>query len=298
MKKLILDFSQLCYRSYYAMERSDIMVDYDFWRYNILRMILKVKRLFNIDENDEVILACDSKLCWRKEEFKHYKANRKNRSDSRLEMFDEMDQFIVELRTNFPFIVLRIDKCEADDIIAMLSIEKKKEDIVYIISTDKDFVQLTDYDNVMLYNPSKEDFVGDEWPCKIGKKEFKSAREYSQYHILGAGDDGIPNIMSDDDTFVTEGKRQKAFGDKRIQKVLEEGFEKFCKKQPDDIKKNIKRNIKLIILNKKYIPQDIQRVILMTYNEYTKIINGQAISDYLEQKDMRTLFSKIEDFLI
>ena len=35
MKKLILDFSQLCYRSYYAMERSDIMVDYDFWRYNI-----------------------------------------------------------------------------------------------------------------------------------------------------------------------------------------------------------------------------------------------------------------------
>ena len=88
------------------------------------------------------------------------------------------------------------------------------------------------------------------------------------------------------------------FGNKRIQKVLEEGFEKWCKRQPDDTKKNIKRNIKLIILNKKYIPQDIQHVILMTYNEYTKIINGQAISNYLEQKDMKTLFSKIEDFLI
>jgi len=42
-------------------------------------------------------------------------------------------------------------------------------------------------------------------------------------HIVKAGDDGIPNILSNDDVFL-KGERQKPVSSKRLQEFIENGF--------------------------------------------------------------------------
>ncbi len=66
---------------------------------------------------------------------------------------DQIGRLIQYLRC-LPIKILSIDKVEADDIIAFLSVEttKNEKTKAYIVSSDKDFLQLTD-DNITVYSP-------------------------------------------------------------------------------------------------------------------------------------------------
>ena len=72
MVKVIIDFSQIMFKTYFIKRAQNMQVDWDFWRYLILNNIQKLIRDF---QAHEVILALDSKS-WRKDYFKYYKANR------------------------------------------------------------------------------------------------------------------------------------------------------------------------------------------------------------------------------
>ena len=71
---------------------------------------------------------------------------------------DQMVRIIQYLKT-LPVKTCSIDKVEADDIIAYFSkvIPKKPEDKVFIVSSDKDFLQLVNK-NVIVYSPMEKEF--------------------------------------------------------------------------------------------------------------------------------------------
>ena len=71
---------------------------------------------------------------------------------------DQMVRIIQYLKT-LPVKTCSIDKVEADDIIAYFSkiIPKKPEDKVFIVSSDKDFLQLVNK-NVIVYRPMEKEF--------------------------------------------------------------------------------------------------------------------------------------------
>ena len=71
---------------------------------------------------------------------------------------DQMVRIIQYLKT-LPVKTIAIDKVEADDIIAYFSrtIPKSSKDKVFIVSSDKDFLQLVD-DNVFVYRPIEKEY--------------------------------------------------------------------------------------------------------------------------------------------
>ena len=92
---------------------------------------------------------------------------------------------------------------EADDIIATICSEYSEE--ILILSGDKDFIQMQRFPNVKQYSP-------------ITKKMINGANPdgYLKEHIFkGDSTDGIPNVLSPDNTF-TDSLRQKPLTKKKI----------------------------------------------------------------------------------
>lgn len=304
MNKIVLiDFTHLMYRIYnnnFGMIGED--QNWDFWRYVILTSIKKIIMSFS---PNELVLCCD-KFSWRKNIFEQYKCGRTKTGDMLDNFFPQIDLFVDELKRNFPYILVRLNGVEADDIIGVLTFNKKPDDLTYIISSDKDFIQLLRYKNVYLYDPIKLEFIGNQFPCIIRKNTFKNVLHYTLTHILGGDSgDGIPNILSDDDTFVTSGKRQKPFGIVKINKVIiNEGkcsltkLTEWLKDQQDNVKENFKRNWNLIMLSENTIPKDIQNKILSEYYNKKNIdISLDKMERYFESKKMTTLYGKSTEFL-
>ena len=181
---------------------------------NMLRhMILNSLRMYNKkfkDKYGQMVLACDSSS-WRRDYFPQYKANRRSGRDESdfdwAEAFRIMHQVKDEIKENFPYKVIHIDKCEADDIIATMVDHTQQfgqYEEVMIVSSDHDFKQLQKYDNVSQFSPMTKKFVEETHP-----------RQNLLLKILtGDAGDGIPNVLSHDDTFVN-GDRQTPLSKKR-----------------------------------------------------------------------------------
>ena len=119
-----------------------------------------------------------------------------------------------ELKEFFPYKHIRVNRCEADDIIGTICHQEGvamgdgKEKIL-ILSGDKDFIQLQVYSNVSQYDPVRKKMVKHNDPA-----------QYLLEHIAkGDRGDGIPNALSADDTFVSGG-RQKPMRANRLEEIL------------------------------------------------------------------------------
>ena len=75
---------------------------------------------------------------------------------------DQIVRIIQYLKT-LPVKTVSIDKVEADDIIAYMSgiIPQKPEDKVFIVSSDKDFLQLVN-ENIIVYRPMEKEYYTDQ----------------------------------------------------------------------------------------------------------------------------------------
>lgn len=246
-------------------------------------------------EYGEVVLACDGRQYWRKEIFPYYKASRKaTREKSDLDwklIFDTISDIREDLTAHFPYRVIHIDTAEGDDVIATLCkwtqtngmvdhgmFEEKQP--VLIISSDGDFKQLHKYDNVRQWSPIQKKLVTCDNPTA-----------YLAEHIAKAGDDGIPNVLSPDDVFVTEGVRQKKMMSDRLAEFVEKGRDA-CR--TDDERRNWDRNNVLINLDN--IPEHIEKQIIDTYTGTKPKGDKMSVYNYLVQHRCRLLLDEIEDF--
>jgi 5'-3' exonuclease len=264
---------------------------------NLVRhMVLTALRAFERQYSPiygEVVLAYDSKHYWRKEAFPYYKQNRKkDREASDLDwgaIFEVLNKIRDEIKNFFPYKVVEVYGAEADDVISTLTtfqayknikLEKQGEEAekVLILSGDKDFIQLQKYPFVKQYNP-------------ILKKEIKhdNPREYILEHIIkGDKSDGIPNFLSDDDTFVAN-KRQKPISKKNLEKWVTLSPSDFCLNKQS--LENYERNRKLIDLT--LIPEHLCTEIV----SYYKALNNSEKKVPLEYFQQHQLTKLMEEFV-
>ncbi|MBA67118.1 MAG: hypothetical protein CL756_04480 [Chloroflexi bacterium] len=212
---IIVDYNQISISNLMAelngSKDSDINID--LVRHMILNTLRSYKTRWG-DEYGDLVIACDNRRYWRRTVFPQYKASRKKtREDSGYDwtsIFEGLSLVRNELQQHMPYPVVDVDGAEADDVIGTLVEWSQKNDLVQeglfesprpllIISGDHDFQQLQKYENVVQYSPLRKRFV----------KIKESADAVLREHIIrGDKGDGVPNILSDDDSFV-EGKRQR-----------------------------------------------------------------------------------------
>ena len=255
-------------------------IDENMVRHMILNSI-RMYRMEHHDEYGEVVLTWDSKHSWRRDYFPEYKASRrKGREESDLDwddIFGTLNKIRNEIKENFPYKYLEVFGAEADDIIGFLCEENRDEKIM-IISGDKDFIQLQKYPNVKQWSP-------------ITKKDVNgfNPTTYLKEHILkGDTSDGVPNVLSPDNTFV-DGLRQRPLSRKKIQSWLIGGGSDWN----DEVKRNFQRNSTLIDLSR--TPEELKNQIRLEYNnaphgDRSKLLN------YFMQNKLKELTENIGEF--
>ena len=262
----------------------------------VRHMILNSLRMYRTkfkEQYGELILCYDSKHYWRREIFPQYKASRKKirtESDKDWEaIFEVLNQVRDELKEVFPYKFLEVYGAEADDIIGVLCGELEFDNgKTLILSGDKDFIQLQKYKNVSQFSPITKKFVNGEDP-----------QRYLAEHILkGDASDGIPNVLSPDNTFV-EGLRQRPLGKKKIEAWLDNCHPELGNMPTEDVLpndetiRNFQRNRKLIDLDQS--PKELFLLILKEYNEAPEGDRSKLLN-YFIQKRLSNLTESIGDF--
>ncbi len=275
---LLVDFSQIFIGSYMTSAKyGDVSM-------NALRpSVLNTLRLYRnkfTNEYGELILCCDDRKSWRKELFPNYKAARKKVRTSTdtdwQDLYDKLNLLKSELIEWFPYKVLQEDRAEADDIIAVLVGLATERTL--ILSSDKDFVQLHQF-NVRQYSPIQKKFVDGDAKWSLHEKLIK-----------GDVGDGVPNIMSDDNVFIDEGRRQKPITKKKIEAWFDLDPEMFC---DNEMLRNLNRNRQLIDLSE--VPESICINIRKQF-EKTQVGDRRRLLTYFVTHKLKNLTENLSEF--
>ena len=260
-------------------QSKDLQVNPDLVRHMVLNSI-RTYRIKFVEDYGELVLCYDSKHYWRKDVFPQYKSHRKKMRESSdfdwNTIFNTLNALKEELRENFPYKMLEVYGAEADDIIATIC-ESQKENIM-IVSGDKDFIQLQKYKNVKQWNPVQKKMLKDKNPDL-----------YLKEHIIKG--DGIPNVLSDDNSFVDK-IRQKPLTKKKIQSWVEHDFMDVAPNE--QAKRNYHRNTTLVDLSK--IPQDLKDKIKETYKTTPILGDRKNLINYFINNKLKELTNNLGDF--
>ena len=251
-------------------------IDENAIRYMVLNSIRLLRSKFK-ESYGEMIICCDSNDVWRKDIFPHYKANRKKmRETSTVDwasLFNVLGTIRDELGEHMPYKILQIPRAEADDIIASLCHEYGKTmrnvgENIMIVSGDKDFAQLQKYANVYQYAPVQKKNISVDNPERFLREHI----------MLGDRGDGVPNFLSDDDTFISD-KRQKPVLRKKLDEwsILDPTL--FC---DDEMLRNYKRNEELINLDK--IPKAIQQEVITQFATQTPSSRSKILNYFIRYR--------------
>lgn len=271
---LVIDFYNLIYRTLYTAHKEDPLdKKFNTWKYILTERIINDIDYFNANR---CILAIDDRNYWRREIYPDYKNKRKSTRQKSVIDFDAfwpvMESFLEELKKAFPNIFfLKVKKCEADDIIAVLIKERWSNYKVICISNDSDLVQLKKYRNYNQYNPMKLKFYN----------PINSQKDLLIKILTGDSSDDIPNVKF-------------RCGEVTARKMIDEGLEQIFEKD-EDIKKNFIRNKQLIDLD--MIPINYQKKIIDVYdncniNKY----NGRHMFNFLTDNNLRGILENFEKY--
>ena len=289
---ILIDFTQIAIGSLMvAINRGGQEVDDTLVRHLVLNNLRYYRSRFT-EEYGELVICCDSKHYWRRDYFPNYKANRKkDRASSGYDwdfIFTTLNGVRDEIKEHFPYKVLEVYGAEADDIIAILIKQVHDDPDNIIISSDKDFIQLHGF-HVKQYSPVSKKLINGTDPLA-----------YLREHIIkGDRSDGVPNVLSPDDTFVAE-KRQKPMR-KTMLMTLTEAMDKWEPKDLFQLAKcnrdtwmhNWQRNETLINLDK--IPHDIRDDILREFKD-AQTGDRSKLFNYFVEKKLNNLIQSIGDF--
>lgn len=282
---ILVDFNQMVIANFmqYQKQFTDDNA-LDMLRHMIFNNIRMINRKFK-EEWGEINFCCDGPNNWRKKAFPFYKANRKKQREENPQnidwqkLFDFISTIKKELSEEFPYKVLNGSECEADDIIATVCKHYHKEDKILIVSSDKDFIQLHKYEGVKQWSPLTKKFLNVTDPIK-----FKN-----ELIIKGDRSDGVPNILSQDDTFVSE-MRQKKLTKKKIEDWVVQDPEKVLE---GEVLRNFKRNQQLIDLD--YVPNPIEINILDDFKG-DHFTGRNRMLNYFVKHRLRDLTESLQEF--
>ena len=292
---IVVDFNQTAISNLMAEigNRTDIEIQVPLLRHMILNSIRGYKQKFG-KEFGEIVIACDNQSYWRRDYFKYYKAGRKKaREASGLDwklIFEALTMIRNEIEDYFPYKVINVDGAEADDIIAVLAEWSQQNDFVenlfpepkpfLVLSGDHDFIQLQKYENVKQYSPVQKKYV---------KPEISPEKYIFEHIIRGDKGDGVPNVLSADDSIVNN-IRQKPIQQKKID-IWFKDFDEMP--QDAEFKKNYERNKKLVSFDS--IPKSIKANVINSYVDTPSKDKSKLLNFFVERK-MKNMLEVIEEF--
>jgi hypothetical protein len=292
---IVIDFNQVAISNMMAElgGRTDVEVNLPLIRHMIINSIRSYKKKFG-EEFGEIVIACDNRHYWRRQYFPHYKANRKkSRADSGFDwnsIFEALHQVRAELDEHFPYPVIDVDGAEADDVIATLaeySQTSNTEGLLpdaepfLVLSGDHDFEQLQKWKNVKQFAPVQKKWVKLTEPPEAVLME----------HIIrGDKGDGVPNMFSADDVFVTGG-RQRPIKNDKVAEWKYQLPEQFI--TSDELWRNFQRNRELVDLSR--IPEEIKQNIIHSY-ESQKTGSRSGLLNYFIANRMKQMIELVDEF--
>ena len=288
---ILVDFNQIAIGSVMVSLNRGAELSEEFVKHLILNQLRYYRSKFH-EEYGELVICCDSKHYWRRDYFPHYKAARKKDREATGHDWDTIFNCLHAIRDDlveyFPYKVIEVYGAEADDIIATLVRYVKTSHKHLILSSDKDFIQL--------HSPNVDQF------SPVSKKlvNGKDPKTYLQEHILkGDRSDGVPNVLSADDTFVVD-KRQKPLRKTTISTVMEAmkdheaiDLHNLAKCPKDTWIRNYQRNQTLIDLG--FIPDELMAEINMAYNN-AKVGERSQLLNYFIENRLTQLIDNVGDF--
>jgi 5'-3' exonuclease len=285
---LIVDYYNLAYRCLFAHEKNSQekikksksqeeltgalreKKEYQWFKYVLINQFKEMIKKF---KPQRVVIALDARNTWRKEVFPSYKAHRKAQRDKNIINFEEFFQvfgeFTQELKETFTsFLFLDVDRCEADDIIAVLTKEvlTDVQDITCVTS-DCDMIQLLDYKNFYLYDPTKKKMTSSISPKKSLLMKL----------LIGDKGDNIPAV-------------KHRMGKGTAAKIIREGnLDGFFRTNVPSVKETFERNKVLIDFN--HIPFDVRESIKESYtNAKPTKVSGRALYKFfLKHKQINNM---------
>jgi hypothetical protein len=274
--------------------RNDVEIEVSLLRHMVINTLRSHKQKFERDYGD-IVIACDSKKYWRKQQFPYYKANRKKaREDSGFNwplIFDTINLIKEEIKSFLPYRVIEVEGAEADDIIATLVEWSAENDLkegalfsepnpLLIISGDHDFIQLQKYNHIKQFSPIHKKFI----------KPESTPQEYILEHIIkGDKGDGVPNVLTSDDAIIN-GERQRPISSKKLEQWVKDPST-----MPTDVvfQRNFHRNKMLVDFQS--IPKNIKEEIISTF---TNTLSGDRskLLDYFITNRMKMMMEHIGEF--
>jgi hypothetical protein len=297
---IVVDFNQTAIANFMAeiggRNTNNIEVDLPLLRHMIINTIRSYKVRFG-SEYGEMVLAMDNRRYWRRDVFPHYKAHRKKgRDDSPLDwpaIFGALNTIRDDLSEFFPYPCIDVEGAEADDVIGTLAeysqtkgepqglFDEIEPQPFLIISGDHDFNQLQKYKNVKQYAPAFKKWV----------KIKESADQVLMEHIItGDKGDGVPNMLSPDDCFVT-GTRQRPIKKKLLAEWKTKPPEEWVVNS--EMAHGFNRNQLLVDLSK--TPQEIKDSIINSYEAQQGGDRSQLLNYFIKNK-MRGMMDVVTDF--
>ena len=313
MSTLLIDSSFIAYSKMFNCKKESTSEEgYGMWRYYYMNDIFKYIKKF--DDITEVIIAQDAGNYWRRDIFPWYKKQRKLSRDNQEkkdkaeehwfrwdEFYTFQNEFIECMKKYLPVKVLKVDRTEADDIIAILVRHIKGNK--YIVTSDHDYIQLLKYDNVKIFspqhkvnnkrgnyltsdNPRRDMFIkimsgdkSDFIPSINDKHTYKS--EFLEFCVLEKMADNLEfaKIKLDNDEkllyemyfkfsekYNLTPTRKRTFTEKMAKHHYDENNIKELLNEDVTIKKNFKRNNKLVNLDLQ--PDHIVDKVIEDYENY------------------------------
>lgn len=275
---LLIDCHNLIFRTLFvAADQSkkfseDINeTDFTYWKFLFMKSILSQIKQFN---PTNVIVAMDVKRSWRKDFYADYKGQRKAARDASLidfeKFFSVSEKFFEDLQSTFTnFYFMKVDGCEADDVIAILT-KKHFTDSCTIISTDRDMNQLLTLKHIKQYNPIERKYVSVANP----------KMELSIKIITGDKGDNIPAIHS-------------KCGPVKAAKYISEGLTTITTNSV--LQDNWNRNRVLIDFD--FIPAEIEKSIIEAYTKYSlTAFDGKEFFKFIVKHKLPSLMDNIQEY--
>lgn len=197
---LLLDFSNLAKAAItanlYNIPVTESPEGMSMVRHVALSSIMNYRKKFS-KYGEPLIIADSATGYWRKDIFPEYKGTRdKNQEDSIIDwkFVSAVTKIVLkELKDNFPWAVIQVDKAEADDIIGILS--GRASEPTMIVSGDQDSIQSHKNPWVKQWSPIQAYHKNGQGDI-TAENTTVALQSLITKIVKGDSGDGIPNVLS------------------------------------------------------------------------------------------------------
>jgi len=187
-KLFLIDGTAIIYRAFFAFIRNPLINSKGQNTGAIFGLVNTIIKMIDKYSIKNMVVSFDQK----EKTFRHkldesYKANRPPAPDDLVAQIEPIRQFFKDININ----EVSVSGFEADDVLATLAENYKKDYEVIIVTGDKDFSQLVD-DRVKLYDPFKGKVTG---TVEVIEKYGLKPEQFIDYlAICGDSADNIPGV--------------------------------------------------------------------------------------------------------